>query len=378
MNLNNFWDNVKKMALFKKYSFLEKLFEDKVRAGLDIGAFAVKAVVMKRTAKGWCLQKMGYREIERLSEENEETNDGKIVQAIRELWKNHSIKTKRVRLTLSDEALYTRHISVPTVAEEELKNAIKWQAEKYAPFAVENAVVDFQLLDSSIKKDENQMDIVLVAAEQKTIDRYIDILEQCGLKPIVINISSFSVTKAVLKAMDIDKDEIIPVVDIGHKRTSIIVMRGESLFLVRNIDSGGSRITRCLQNGLHISEEEAENMKKGILFFPEENDNSTTEKEYFSYIQEPLSELAEQIDRSLAYCESSLAIENIKRIVLCGGGANFKGLKDFLSKKLNLRVEVMNSFKNTYIGKTQLDSSDGDEIIPKLTAAFGGVFDETD
>jgi len=377
MGLNNYFEKIKKIGFLKSINFLEKSFEDQLMVSLDIGACSVKVVQLKKTPKGYLLQKAGYKEIDKSSEAQGKSEEVQIVKAIQDLWNEQKIKIKKVKLVISDPAVYSRHIGVPRVAEDELKNAIRWQAEKYVSFPIDDAVVDFQLLGSDVKKDDSQMDIVLVAAEKKTIDKYLDILNKCGLIPVVINVSCFAVAKALLSTSLLKENEIVPIVDMGCMQTSITVVKGTELQLVRNIDWGGNHVTMALRKALNIGHKEAENMKKGILFFSSQNDGEGQQVKYFSYIESILSELISQLDRSLSYCEREFTVEKIKKIVLCGGCANFKGLDNYLADKLGLTIEIADPFVNIEINKEKFSASVLEEISPKLMAAFGGIFDET-
>lgn len=337
------------------------IFDDKVRVGLDIGAYAVKVVQVKETSKGCAVVKLGYREIPKLQTSISQIESNALVSTIAELWREQKIGVRQVRLVISDPAVYTRHISVPAVSEEELSKAIQWQAEKYIPFSVDNASVDFQTLALEKKGEDNQKEIVVVAAEKKIVDKYISILREAKLTPIVLDIAPFALARAFLKNYSLEKDEIVPVVDIGAHATSIVVVNNQGLMLVRTIESGGNAFTRAIAQALRINKTEAERMKqKGG-------------EDIVSMVTPVFSELTSQINRSLAYCERECLSAKINRIILCGGGAKILNVDKILGDSLGIPVELADPFRNMITDPNVRKSSSLEEIAPKMMTVLGSV-----
>ena len=75
--------------------------------------------------------------------------------------------------------------------------------------------------------------------------------------------------------------------------------------------------------------------------------------EVFDALIPPLTDLIEQIKKCLDYYQSHSPHEhlppngqNVKKVFLCGGGANLKGLTSLLSQQLELPVEIGNPWIN--------------------------------
>lgn len=331
MNIKEGLKRIENFKFFDKLDFVEKLFEEKTRIGLDIGSHSVKFVQLKEGPGGASVVNLGYKQ---LPKDLIKTADGAaredfIVQALRGLWQEQKIKTKSVRLVVSDPAIYLRRISVPKVAKEELTKAIKWQAEKYISFSIEDAIVEFQTLGLNLKENQNQMDIIIVAAKRETVNKYIGMLASARLIPVILDICPFAAAKACFKNYAIGQEAATAVIDLGASVTSIVVLKGDSLQFVRTIDLGAA---------------------------------------------EPLlADLAKEIDRSLAYCEAELFIQKMDRIILCGGGARLEGLDKFLAEKTGLPVEIGNPFKNIAVDPALLRASNTEQIAPNLMAALGAA-----
>ena len=118
------------------------MFSGKSIVGLDVGSSAIKAVELTRVGKE--VQVTGFGQIELASEEPEDR-----IQAINELMREGGFKTKRVVTSVSGKMVIIRYLSMVPMSDEELRNAILFEAEKYIPFTLEECVLDCQRLEGA-------------------------------------------------------------------------------------------------------------------------------------------------------------------------------------------------------------------------------------
>jgi type IV pilus assembly protein PilM len=367
---------MKKFKDLTKFCIPEEILKDRIRVGLDIGAYSIKFVQLKDTPKGPTVIKLGYKEIPqtRQSEDSETNRGSSIASLIRELWQEQKMKTRRVSLVISDPTIYSRHINIPQLPEEELMKAIKWQAEKYIPFSLDDAIVDFQTLDSTFEKEQGQMEIVIVAAKKESIYNYIDILKFAKVSPTLVDVTAFAIAKLFWKNYSINKEELVAIIDIGANITSIIIFKGNDLQFVRNLGLAGNNFTQAIAEDLHVDFIEAEKMKKESSIYLLESESKKERYGAVSRAVRPvLEQLVEQIKLSFAYCEREFLIQAVDNVILCGGNARFKGLDRFLMEKLGVKVELVNPFRNIAITQTVFEFLNLKEISPVLTAALGAV-----
>ncbi len=379
MDTKSYWEKIDqkmdKVRFLDRLHPLERLFEEKVKIGLDIGTYSIKMVQLKDTPKGPTLVKLGYKEIPKTLSESKAsgTEQDSIASVLRELWQEQKIKGRRVRLAVSDSSIYSRDISIPRVTDEELVKAIKWQAEKYIPFSIDDAIVDFQTLRSDSKKGSDQMEIIVVAAKKETVNKYLTVLKEAKLIPTNLDVCPFAVVKSFLKNYPVNKEEMVAVIDIGAKVTSVIIAKRGSLQFVRNIELAGSNFTQVLAQGLNVEKIEAEKIKKRSSLYPLEMDEKKEGPNIFPIIEPLLVELAQEINRSFAYCETEQLTQRINKVILYGGGARLKGLDKFLKEKLRVPVEIGNPFKDIAIDRIEVDTPILDEVSSSLMAALGAA-----
>ncbi len=114
----------------------------KVRSliGLDIGSTCVKAVEL--TQAGNEIVITGYGQSEILSE-------GSRSDAILDVLNSNGFRTRRVVTAVSGKSVIVRYLTMVQMSPDDLQNAIRFEADKYIPFDVDEVVLDCQRLEDS-------------------------------------------------------------------------------------------------------------------------------------------------------------------------------------------------------------------------------------
>src|SRR4030042_6011527 len=158
--------------------------------GLDIGSSSIKLVELTEGKNGFKLQNLALSSLP-----PEAIVDGAlmdsvtIVDTIRDLITTSKIKTKDVVTSVSGHSVIVKKISLPFMTEAELEESIRWEAERYIPFDINDVNIDFQTFGSNPENQE-VMDVVLVAAKKDIINDYVSVIMESGLNPVIIDIDN--------------------------------------------------------------------------------------------------------------------------------------------------------------------------------------------
>ena len=115
--------------------------------GIDIGSSSVKLVQLKEHKGSFQLLNIGIVPIPAEAiVDNTLMDSSSIVQAIRNLVASLNIKAKDVSCSISGNSVIIRKITLPLMPVEELEDQIKWEAEQYIPFDINDVNIDFQKL----------------------------------------------------------------------------------------------------------------------------------------------------------------------------------------------------------------------------------------
>ena len=148
--------------------------------GLDIGSSAVKLVELKEGKEGrFQLQKAG---LESLSPEaivdGAIMDSSLVVETIARLLSSTSVKNSNVAVAVSGHSVIVKKIQLPTMPEEELSESIRWEAEQYVPFDINDVYLDYVVLDPGAVGET--MSVLLVAAKREKVDDLKNVITQAG------------------------------------------------------------------------------------------------------------------------------------------------------------------------------------------------------
>jgi type IV pilus assembly protein PilM len=221
--------------------------------GLDLGKYAVKLLEVEHSGEKSVLRRIGFK---KLSDPSKET----LVNSVRSLAEELSLSAKEVNISVSGPSTIVRFVSMPKMREDELKGAIRFEAEKHIPFSIDDCIIDYQILRKNEK--ENKIEMLLVAAKKAFITERISIAEECGFTVSLIDVDSFAMTNSFLKNFsDYEASKSAAVLGIGAGITNVSIVQGGVLRFCRDIAMGGAEITSAISKGLNVDAKTAENVK---------------------------------------------------------------------------------------------------------------------
>lgn len=133
-------------------------------------------------------------------------------------------------------------------------------------------------------------------------------------------------------------------VDIGAETSTVSIYKGGSLVYLATLPLGGRNITRDIMNGCSVLEETAERVKQNIKnpLDPKHVEafviEGVTSSEAASYISARTDEIIANIDKQLDYAQ--VTKEDVKSIILTGGGSQLQGLAQRMEEKTGIKVTL--------------------------------------
>ena len=153
------------------FKSLSQLFRPRVEAlGLEIGASALKLVEVSGNPPA--LKALASRPTPPgLLMEGMVAEPAALAQEIKELLLEARTRKRYVVTALSNLAVILRPIQVPKMPLKEMEEAVRWEAERYIPFPIDEVVLDFAPLTPLSEVQEGEQVQVMVAAAPSTRPR---------------------------------------------------------------------------------------------------------------------------------------------------------------------------------------------------------------
>lgn len=354
--------------------------------GLDISDLSLKIAKLRKSGSNFNLAVFGGKEIEagiiKEGEIKEEKKLSETLQVAIKSWGGRNLG-KYVVVSLPEEKAFLQVIQLPRMSEEDLSSAVVFEAENYIPLPIDQVYLDYEII-APLRNHLDHWDVLLAALPREIVDPYVSCLKSAGLTPLALEIESLAIARALVKG-GISPQPLL-LIDLGATRTSFIVFAGHSIRFTSSIPVSGKNFTQIIARVFNLKEAEAEKLK--IKYGLEEkiklkvgiNQSGLLEKErgeIFEALVPALVDLVQQIKKHLEYYQTHASHEHLKsagaaisKIILCGGGANLKGLVELLTLELNIPVELADPWINISKGSTRTKGLKPEESLAYATA-FG-------
>jgi type IV pilus assembly protein PilM len=220
-----------------------RFFRPRVDAvGLEIGTSALKVVEL-RPGNPPSLAALAMRPMPPgLVQEDMVVDIPGLAAEVRALFDEAGIRKRHVITAVSNRQAITRNIMVPKMTVKELEEAIKWEAERYIPFPIDEVELDFFVLDNPDDIEPGgQLEVIIAAARLDLLTQQVEMLREAGLEAIVVDIKPFALLRSLKGALlgehltkttlsgsgYTEASEIGVVLEIAASNTTITLVRGE-------------------------------------------------------------------------------------------------------------------------------------------------------
>lgn len=301
---------------------LEKYFKKKPKktVGLDIGNRYLKLSELVEKRGRYYLNAFG---IEHIADDSTQAK----IAAIKKVVQESGASSNKVNISVCGPSVIVRYILLPQMTRTQLENAIRYEAEKYIPFDIEDVILNAPILEE--KREDNKIRVLIVAAKKAFVEGQVKLVEACGLQAQLIDVDSFALINSfLLNNPDEQGQDIVALLHIGSHFTNVNILKDKVSHFMRDITIGGKDLTKVIAEKLNIDPNDAENLKCN----PEGR-----EEEILSILSPILNNLLGEISLSFSYYEDQLE-RGIDKVFLSGGTSKLKNLSKFLSDNLGIEV----------------------------------------
>lgn len=305
--------------------------------GLDIGLKSIKAVQLEPQGDGFALVAAGVTGTPPGGLSDLEQDLAATGTAVKKLIGDAKITAREVNISLPESSVFTRLIELPGLTDEEISSAISWQAESYIPIPVEEANIDYQIVDRRSPQGGQQgaVDVLLVAAPKRLVDKYIKIAALSGLATASVETELIALSRAIAP-----QNQTALVADLGGSSTNLAVVKNGQMMFSRSIPTGGTAFARAVAKGLSVSLEQAEEYKKTYGLAKKQLEGKVR-----AVLEPPLKIIAEEMKKAIQYYKSDLKREDIvNEVILAGGAAGMPELTVFLAEQLGIEISIGDPF----------------------------------
>jgi type IV pilus assembly protein PilM len=340
--------------------------------GLSVGASQLAAAVVVNNGRPKLVKAARHTLPPEIVVGGEVRDSEALANEIAAFFSAADLPRKNVRLGVGSSRTGVRVFERPEVDDpRQLANAIRFRAYETLPIPIEEAMLDYQILEEANAPDR----VLLAVAYRDLIDRFTATCAAAKIELVGIDIEAFALLRAVggEPLSPGERAEAARVaVSIGHDRTTVAVSDGRLCEFTRVLDWGGARVTAAIQRALDVDAEEAEQIKCSLNISatteePEPADERTTKATEAA--RREVNGLARELASSLHFYQDQGDSLGFAEITVTGGGAHLQGLAEQLEELIGISVRVADPFAR--VGSGHGISSNGQDGALAVAIGLG-------
>jgi type IV pilus assembly protein PilM len=345
---------------------------------IDLGSRSTKAVHLQRKGERFSL--LSYAITDAPSSEkapSPEAMTEHLRNVAQELKMN---RARQVTLALGVADSLIRQVEVPMMPAADIRQMLKFNSKTYLQQDLPDYVFDCHCLPLSSLPPERpasaeakpgepqkastiptKMRAVVGGAKKQLVEAWAAAVRGAGLVPEAIFPGLLGPTNAFeLCEPEVFKKDVIALVDIGFKNTTVSVLQGGEIKLNRVVAIGGDHITSGLAEAMNISYAEAEGIKIGMPAEVQQN------------LETILNPLGRELRASIDFFEHQND-KTVTQVLLSGGSARSDFIVQCLQAELMVPCRSWNSAQFLELALAPEKMGEIEQVAPQLTVAIGAA-----
>ncbi len=343
----------------------EMFFKSDKLIGLDIGTSTIKVAELDVSKRGGTL--VGFAMTPTPPQAvvgGDIINPEAIAESVSSLIRELNTKRKNIAAGLWGTSVIVKKISIPKMDEKLIGDQIRWEAEQYIPFDINEVQIEYEILKGSVRSAE-AMDILLVAARSENVYKYAEIIAATGLNCSILDVGGFALSNCYFKNYANSESGNAILLNMGASVTNFVAIEHGEVVFCRDVPVGGLTYTGEIQKAMGISFEEAESMKISV------STGQPAPEEVAGIIQTAHEIMIEELQGSIDFYLNTSPGTSLGNCYITGGCSRTPGLIAQLSKKTKLSCEMFNPFQNIGFNDQSLSMSYISQIKDFAAVAMG-------
>jgi len=333
---------------------------------VDLGSRTTKAIHLQRRGNALVLSRFAVIDAP-IFDKN--LSPELLAEHLRAVGTALAAKTRAVALATGVNDMLVRHVDMPRLSVDEMRLVLKHNSRNYLQQDLSNYIFDCHALPSGAAPKPgdagkaggpvaNQR--VLVAGGRKQlVDDYVQAAKSAGLLAEFIAPGLISPVNAFeMSFPDLFARDVVALVDIGFKASSICILQQGELVLSRVVNIGGDRVTTAVAESLSVSYAEAEGIKVGMA------------GEVSAVIESVFAPLGRELRASVDFFEHQQD-RTLSQIYLTGGSAGSEVIVQILQKELMVETKTWNPTAFLQMDLPPQQAAEIEQVSAQMAVAVG-------
>lgn len=336
---------------------------------IDLGGRTTKAVHLQRKGETYTLTRYALLDAP-IYEKN--LSADLLSEHLRNISQAIDAKTKFLALAVGVGESIVRHAEMPQMPLNDIRQVLKINTKNYLQQDLPGYLFDCHVIPprNGVKLADKtprtgaggqKFKVLVAGAKKQLVDDLQLAIKNTGLFADHIVPGLIGPVNAFEMAMpEVFSKEIIALVDMGFKNTTICLLQEGELILSRVVAIGGDKLTNGLAEALGISYAEAEGIKVGMP------------AEVQSNLESLVAPLGRELRASIDFFEHQQD-KTVTQVYLCGGSARSEVIVQALQAELMVECKAWDPTTFLQYSLPPQQAAEIEHVAPQLTVALGSA-----
>jgi type IV pilus assembly protein PilM len=243
---------------------------------------------------------------------------------------------------------------------EDIESRAWIEATRLFPDLVGDIYLDFMITGPSLQ-DNDQLDLLLVACRKEHIKPYLDIVQQAGLIPKIVDVNCYALERALqLTQIDQPKLHTVALLNVNFTQSSLIVLHNQQLIHAHDQTFDGLRLLKQVNEFISADSSGASIANAGYHKILQEN--------FLAHLR-----------HAIHFFYSSRSNITVDEIILAGDCSTIPDFSTFIAKEIGIQTVLAQPFAHMNIDSIAADEIAKDASTWMLCSglALSGTGDKT-
>jgi type IV pilus assembly protein PilM len=331
---------------------------------IDLGTRTTKAVVMQRRGDVYVLSRYHLLDApvfdKALSPEMLAEHLKAVSQAVES-------KLRLVSLTTNVNDALVKHIDIPRMPLDDMRMMLKHNSKNYLQQDLQGYIYDCHVLTESSPDTPKassavaKQKVLVAGGKAQFVNEMVEGVKSAGLiadhiLPGMIGpVNSFELAQP-----EAFSNEVVALIDVGFKSSTICILQHGELVLSRVVNMGGDRLTSAVSDSMGISYAEAEGIKVGMA------------GEVQPALESVITPLGRELRASIDFFEHQ-ADRAVSCAYLTGGSTRSEFIVQCLQQELMIETKTWNPTSFLKLELPPQQAGEIEQVAPQLAVAIGAA-----
>jgi type IV pilus assembly protein PilM len=330
---------------------------------IDLGSRTTKAVLMDRVDKGLSLARFAVQDAPIY---DKALPQGLLTEHLRNVVGALQPRTKQATIAIGANDSVLRSTELPLLPPAEMRQMLKFNSKNYLQQDLRDYIFDCYVVPPRNKTQPEpgktgvvKYKVWVGGTRREVLQTLEAAARDAGLLPSQVTLTVLGPMNALeLAQPEVFAKEIVALVDLGFKTTTISILDRGELCLSRSVEIGGDKLTTGLAEAMNVSYAEAEGIKIGM---PQEVE---------AHLQPLVAPLGRELRASIDFFEHQREV-TVGKILVCGGAARSDFILQLLQTELAVACKAWFPTQGIKLSLSPQQMTEVEQVSSTLTVAIG-------